>query len=99
MARRGFLARGIRWLRAGYPDGAPPRCYVPLLALLGSQLTNDEVTLAARELAFSSAPDSAGVLRQALSVVTRGAATGSDVARVRSHLAAGGWPLTKPDRT
>jgi len=68
-----FLAKVVGWLRAGYPDGAPERDYIPLVALLGNHLTSDDLTLIADELAFSAA-------------------------RVRSHLAAEGWPLTIPDR-
>lgn len=66
--------------------------------MLGSQLTDDEVTLIADELAFSSDPDSAGEIKEAASVITRTAVSDSDIARVRSHLEAGGWPLTTPDR-
>jgi hypothetical protein len=56
------LSRVIEWLRAGYPEGVPEHDYIPLFALLGSQLTNE------------------------------------DVNRVRSRLAAGGWPLARPER-
>jgi hypothetical protein len=56
-----LLAKVVSWLRAGYPDGVPEHDYVPLIALLGSQLTDD-------------------------------------IARVRSHLAAEGWPPSAPDR-
>jgi hypothetical protein len=61
MALPPFLSSVIEWLRAGYPEGVPDVDYVPLFALLGSQLSD------------------------------------SDVARVRSRLAAGGWPLAKPE--
>jgi hypothetical protein len=50
------------------------------------------------ELAFSAAPESAEEIRKAISAVTRTAVGESDIARVRSHLAAGGWPLTTLDR-
>ena len=36
-----LLAKVVSWLRAGYPDGVPEHDYVPLIALLGSQLTDD----------------------------------------------------------
>jgi hypothetical protein len=45
------LGRIIGWLRAGYPEGGPDVDYLPLFALLGSQLTDDEVTAIADELA------------------------------------------------
>jgi hypothetical protein len=98
MALPVFLAKIVNWLRAGYPDGVPEHDYLPLFALLGSQLTDDEVTLIADELAFSSAPESAGEIKKAASVITRTAVSDSDIARVRSHLAVGGWPLTTRDR-
>jgi hypothetical protein len=98
MALPAFLAKIVNWLRAGYPDGVPEHDYIPLFALLGSQLTDDEVTLIANELAFSSAADSAEEIKKAVSVITRTAVSDSDVARVRAYLAAGGWPLATPDR-
>jgi hypothetical protein len=98
MALPVFLARVVGWLRAGYPDGVPDRDYVPLFALLGSQLTDDEVTLVADELAFSAAPDSAEEIRKAIGVITRAKVSDADIARVRGHLAMGGWPLATPDR-
>lgn len=98
MALPSFLAKVVGWLRAGYPDGVPGRDYIPLLALLDSHLTDDEVTLIVDELAFSSAPDSAEEIRKAVSAITRGEVSDSDIARVRSHLAAGGWPLAAPER-
>ena len=51
MALPAFLAKIVSWLRAGYPDGVPERDYIPVFALLGSQLTDDEVTLIADERA------------------------------------------------
>ena len=99
MALPPILNSIISWLRAGYPDGVPEHDYVPLFALLGSQLTDDEVTLIADELASSSAPDSAEEIRKAVSAIKGTAVSDSDIARVRSRLAAGGWPLATPDRT
>jgi len=98
MALPVFLAKIVSWLRAGYPDGVPAHDCLPLFALLGSQLTDDEVTLIADELAFSSAPESAEEIKKAASAITRTTVSDSDIARVRSHLAVGGWPLTTPDR-
>jgi hypothetical protein len=93
-----FVTKIVDWLRAGYPEGVPQVDYVPLFALLGSQLTNDEVTLIADELAFSSDPQSAEAIKKAISNVTHTPVHDSDIARVRAHLAAGGWPLAFPPR-
>ena len=32
----------LRWLRAGYPEGVPPKDYYPLLALLRDTLSREE---------------------------------------------------------
>jgi hypothetical protein len=98
MALPCFLAKVVSWLRAGYPDGVPEHDYVPLIALLGSPLTDDEVTLVAGELAFSSSPESAQEIKKAMSAITRTTVSDSDIARVHSHLAAGGWPPAATDR-
>ena len=86
----------VGWLRAGYPEGVPQHDYMPIFALLGTQLTNDEVTLIADELAFSADAGSAEAIKGAIIAVTDNKPTDADLARVRSHLAAGGWPLATP---
>ena len=96
MALPPFLSSIIDWLRAGYPEGVPDVDYIPLFALLGSQLTDTEVSEIADELASQSDPDSAATIRKAIGNVTHEQVRDSDIARVRSHLAAGGWPLAKP---
>ena len=99
MALPPFLNKIVDWLRAGYPEGVPQHDYQPLFALLGSQLTNDEVTLIADELVFSADPESSDAIKKAISAITqKDAVHDSDIARVRSHLAAGGWPLAMPPR-
>ena len=37
MSVRSKLSTSVRWLRAGYPQGAPRHGYVPLLALMPSR--------------------------------------------------------------
>ena len=56
MALPPFLTKIVDWLRAGYPEGVPDVDYIPLFALLGSQLTNEEVTAIADELAVLRRP-------------------------------------------
>ena len=99
MALPPFLSSIIGWLRAGYPEGVPSVDYIPLFALLGSQLTNDEVAAIADELATESGPDSAQAIRDAIETITHELPKDADVARVRARLAAGGWPLAKPERS
>lgn len=92
-----FLSAIVGWLRAGYPEGVPDVDYVPLFALLGSQLTDTEVAAIAEELMNESKPESGEAIRHAISAVTSTARpSDADVARVRARLAAGGWPLAKP---
>jgi hypothetical protein len=98
MALPPFLSKVIDWLRAGYPEGVPSVDYIPLFALLGSQLTDSEVKEIAEELANESDPASAQAIRDAIAAVTHHQANDADVNRVRSRLAAGGWPLAKIER-
>ena len=98
MAHPPFLEKVIGWLRAGYPTGVPDVDYVPLFALLGYHLSNDEVTTIAEDLASSADPSSADAIKKAITAVTNTKPLDSDIARVRSHLAAGGWPLAVPPR-
>jgi hypothetical protein len=97
MALPPFLGSIIGWLRAGYPEGVPDVDYVPLFALLGSQLTDSDVKAIADELVNESNPESAEAIRRAITAVTAQKPHDSDVARVRAKLAAGGWPLEKFD--
>ena len=45
-----MVASILDWLRAGYPEGVPPKDYFPLLALLNRGLTPDEIRSVAEEL-------------------------------------------------
>ena len=91
------LSKIIEWLRAGYPEGVPEHDYFPLFALLGSQLTNEDVNLIGNELASSADPESAEAIKKAIVEVTHTTPNDADVNRVRSRLAAGGWPLARPE--
>ena len=96
MALPPVLSKIIDWLRAGYPEGVPDVDYIPLFALLGSQLTNNEVSAIADELATESKPESAEAIRRAIAEVSHHQASDADVNRVRARLAGAGWPLAKP---
>ena len=96
MAIPPVVTKIVGWLRAGYPEGVPQHDYMPIFALLGTQLTNDEVTLIADELELSADPASAEAIKAAITAVTDTKPTDADLARVRAHLAAGGWPLATP---
>ncbi len=96
MALPPLLSKIIGWLRAGYPEGVPDVDYIPLFALLGSQLTNEEVAAIAEELANQSKPESAEAIRKAIIDVTHHQPNDTDINRVKARLARGGWPLAKP---
>jgi hypothetical protein len=83
----------VAWLRAGYPDGVPEVDYVPLFALLGSKLTDEDVQAIADALASDDEPNTAEHIHAAVSAATEGKPLEVDIARVRARLAAGGWPL------
>jgi hypothetical protein len=99
MALPPVLSKIIGWLRAGYPEGVPDVDYIPLFALLGSQLTEAEVSAIGDELVTSIDPDSAETIKAAIANVTHTKPRDSDIARVRARLAAGGWPLASPDQS
>ena len=92
-----FLSDIVGWLRAGYPDGVPERDYIPLFALLGRHLTDNEVQQVADQLAGTDDPHSRQTIHAAINSVTNEPPRDSDINRVRAHLAAGGWPLARPD--
>jgi hypothetical protein len=99
MASREFppiVQRVVDWLRAGYPEGVPDVDYIPLFALLGTELTNHDVELIAEDLAETSDPASAEEIKKAIAAVTNTKPNQADVNRVRARLAGGGWPLAKP---
>lgn len=99
-----FLAAIVNWLRVGYPDGVPEQDYVPLFALLARRLSSDEV----REIAerIIGANQGEGIVDGSTTVdigvritkLTDQMPREEDIARVRSTLAAAGWPLADPHR-
>jgi hypothetical protein len=87
----------VVWLRAGYPEGVPDVDYVPLFALLASELTDTDVKAIVDELEATSSPQTAQHIKAAITSVTAdGKPSDADVNRVRAKLAGGGWPLAKP---
>ena len=95
MALPPFLASVIGWLRAGYPEGVPDVDYVPLFALLGSELTDADINAITDELAATGDPTTAQGIKDAIVRASNEKPLDVDVARVRARLAAGGWPLVR----
>jgi hypothetical protein len=79
-------------LRAGYPEGIPPTDTFPILALLTRRLSNDEVVAVTNELMQRGDFDDVDI-GVAISKLTDELPSEEDVERVRTRLAAHGWPL------
>jgi hypothetical protein len=90
-----FLSSVVSWLRAGYPEGIPPTDTFPILALLTRRLSNDEVVIVAHELMQRGDFDDIDI-GVAISKLTDELPSEEDVERVRTRLAAHGWPLDEP---
>jgi hypothetical protein len=94
-----LLASIIEWLRAGYPEGVPEQDYVPLLALLKRQLSDDEVDQVADTLIEEGdLPVSKTDIAVLITKITNEMPLARDIDRVRVHLEAGGWPLMGHDQ-
>lgn len=105
---RPLLGSILGWLRAGYPDGIPPKDYVPLLAVLRRKLTDAEVRevvamLAAEqptvdrgsEATEPESPITPADIEATIVRLTHDEPLEDDVRRVAARLAAGGWPLAE----
>ncbi|MGW0042712.1 DUF3349 domain-containing protein [Rhodococcus sp. NPDC003348] len=91
-----FLTSILGWLRAGYPNGVPEQDYVPLIALLRRRLSDDEVRTVTDALVDQESPVDRIDIGVLITKVTDEMPLETDIARVRAHLAAGGWPLAGP---
>jgi hypothetical protein len=100
MDRPQFLIKVVNWLREGYPNGVPTGDYIPLVALLRRQLSEDEVKSVSRQLIHEGqmtdeGPEpiravDAGVL---ITKITDELPFEADIARIRAHLEEQGWPF------
>ncbi len=95
MDRPQFLTKIIEWLRAGYPDGVPQDDYIPLVALLRRQLSEEEIQQVADVLVDGAGPEpiskiDVGVM---ISKITNELPHEDDIDRVRHHLETAGWPF------
>jgi hypothetical protein len=97
MALSTAVSSVLQFLHAGYPEGVPRQDYIPLLALLRRRLTEDEVGEVANDLIASDDTDSIAAMADAIKAITREDPRPEDIARVRSHLTSGGWPLAGLD--
>jgi len=98
-----FLTKIVNWLRAGYPDGVPPKDYIPVIALLSRRLSTDEVKTVAKELIDRGDVDNSDIgidigidIGVAITQITDELPNPEDIERVRARLAEKGWPLDDP---
>jgi Protein of unknown function (DUF3349) len=89
MALDSRFSKIAAWLHAGYSGDGPWHGGIPLLALAGRPVSDDDVTIIAAELAFSPDPGSATAVSQAITAVTGVKAADYHVASISSRLAAG----------
>ncbi|GAS97602.1 protein of unknown function [Mycolicibacterium canariasense] len=90
----------LHWLRAGYPEGVPPKDYFPLLALLKRSLTEEEVVTAAQSILRSSDAETVteAEIRAAVEAIIEKEPNPEEIHQVASRLASVGWPLAAPAR-
>jgi hypothetical protein len=95
MALSDMLMRVVGFLRADYPEGIPAHDYIPLLALLRRRLSDDEVIAVAREMISGGhIPIDDTDVRVAITKLTDEMPSPEDAERVKSRLAAVGWPVS-----
>ncbi len=88
----------LNWLRAGYPEGVPPKDYFPLLALLARTLDEEQITKAILTLVTEHGrePITEDQIHQAIADVTDQEPNSEEINQVAGRLAAVGWPLASP---
>jgi hypothetical protein len=101
MTEQNFFDSVLNWLRAGYPEGVPPKDYIPVLALLKRSLSEEEVVKAAQAILKQADSDSAVTdlqIEEAIRQVTEKQPNPEEMLQVASRLASVGWPLSAPAR-
>lgn len=97
MDRPTFMRSVVNWLRAGYPHGVPQGDYIPLVALLRRQLSDDEVNEVATTLINETRPPAEQISKidtgVAITKVTEELPADTDINRVRAVLEGAGWPF------
>lgn len=89
-----FVKSVVGWLREGYPQGVPPRDYIPLLALLRRRLSDEETAQVAMEIiAAGDRPTTSADIAVLITRVTNELPSEDEVSRVRTHLEERGWPV------
>jgi len=83
------VAKVVGFIRAGYPEAAPPTGYVPVLALLRRRLSDDEVSAVAAELAARGDVLIDGIdIGAAITRITHELPAAEDIDRIKHRLKA-----------
>jgi uncharacterized protein (DUF2267 family) len=100
MTEQNFFESVLNWLHLGYPEGVPPKDYIPVLALLKRSLSEEEVVKAAQHILRQAddAPVTADQIRQAIREIIEKQPNSEEMHQVASRLASVGWPLAAPVR-
>jgi hypothetical protein len=101
MTEQNFFDSVLKWLRAGYPQGVPPKDYIPVLALLKRSLSEEDVVKAAQAVlkqADSDTPVTDQQIEAAIHKITEQQPNPEEMHQVASRLASVGWPLSAPAR-
>jgi hypothetical protein len=81
------LAKLVGFLRAGYPEAAPPTGYIPLLALLRRRLSDDEVSAVAAHVdACGDGPVNGIDIGTAITRITDELPAAEDIDRITQRL-------------
>lgn len=90
-----IISAVLNWLRAGYPEGIPPKDSFPLIALLRRTLIDEDYEAIVAQLAADEAKKiRVRHIRSAIERATSEEPEEEDVREVAARLAAGGWPLS-----
>jgi uncharacterized protein (DUF2267 family) len=100
MTEQNFFESVLSWLHKGYPDGVPPKDYIPVLALLKRSLSEEEVVKAAQTILREAGADPVTdqQIEEAIRSVTEKEPNPEEMNQVASRLASVGWPLAAPAR-
>ena len=101
MTEQNFFESVLNWLHKGYPEGVPPKDYIPVLALLKRSLSEEDVVKAAQAIlkqADSDDPVTDQQIAEAIRRVTEQQPNPEAMQQVASRLASVGWPLSAPAR-
>jgi uncharacterized protein (DUF2267 family) len=91
-----FMDNVLGWLRAGYPEGVPPKDYFALLALLKRSLNEQEIIQVVQSILRTGdgdTPVTEEEIHAAIHQVIEKEPNPEEIHQVAARLALVGWPL------